>query len=86
MTSQEMEMMTQYFYEQDYSNCSDWSVLFSTSLDFTNAVLDKTNPMHEQAKTIYMNISGGNQEPAKIKLNPDWYKAVDDNFLNNPNK
>lgn len=86
MTSQEMDMMTQYFYEQDYSNCSDWSVLFSTSLDFTNAVLDKNNPMHEQAKTIYMNISGGNQEPDKVKLNPDWYKAVDDNFLNNPNK
>lgn len=86
MTYEQMELMTEYFQEQDYSNCKDWSVLFSNSLDFTNAVLDKSNPMHEQAKTIYMNITGGNKETVTPKLNPDWYKAVDDNFLNNPNK
>ncbi len=86
MTYEQMDLMTEYYQEQDYSNCKDWSVLFSNSLDFTNAVLDKSNPMHEQAKTIYMNISGGNQEPSIIKLNADWFKAVNDNFLNNPNK
>ena len=55
MTSQEMEMMTQYFYEQDYSNCSDWSVLFSSHKDFCYALHHTNHVMHEHAKTIKRN-------------------------------
>jgi len=55
MTSQEMEMMTQYYYEQDYSNCSDWSVLFSSHKDFCYALHHTNHIMHEHAKTIKAN-------------------------------
>jgi hypothetical protein len=55
MTSQEMEMMTQYYYEQDYSNCSDWSVLFSSHKDFCYALHHTNHIMHEHAKTIKRN-------------------------------
>ena len=55
MTSQEMEMMTQYYYEQDYSNCSDWSVLFSSHKDFCYALHHTNHVMHEHAKTIKAN-------------------------------
>lgn len=55
MTSQEMDMMTQYYYEQDYSNCSDWSVLFSSHKDFCYALHHTNHIMHEHAKTIKRN-------------------------------
>lgn len=55
MTSQEMDMMTQYYYEQDYSNCSDWSVLFSSHKDFCYALHHTNHIMHEHAKTIKAN-------------------------------
>lgn len=50
-----MDMMTQYYYEQDYSNCSDWSVLFSSHKDFCYALHHTNHIMHEHAKTIKRN-------------------------------
>ena len=55
MTYQEEEMMTQYFQEQDYSNVSDWSVLFSSHKDFCYALHSTNHIMHEHAKTIKRN-------------------------------
>jgi hypothetical protein len=55
MTSQDMDMMTQYYYEQDYSNCSDWSVLFSSHKDFCYALNHTNHVMHKHAKTIKVN-------------------------------
>lgn len=48
----EEQNMTQYFQEQDYSNVSDWSVLFSTHQDFCNALHHTNHVMHKQAKQI----------------------------------
>lgn len=48
----EEQNMTQYFQEQDYSNVSDWSVLFSDHKSFCNALHHTNHVMHKQAKQI----------------------------------
>ena len=83
MTSQEMDMMTQYYYEQDYSNCSDWSVLFSSHKDFCYALHHTNHIMHEHAKTIkrnkYRNLNFNNSFDAGTQ------RSVDNYYSNMPN-
>lgn len=83
MTSQEMEMMTQYFYEQDYSNCSDWSVLFSSHKDFCYALHHTNHVMHEHAKTIKAN------KDRNLNFNNSFdagtQRSIDNYYANMPN-
>lgn len=83
MTSQEMDMMTQYYYEQDYSNCSDWSVLFSSHKDFCYALHHTNHIMHEHAKTIKAN------KDRNLNFNNSFdagtQRSVDNYYSNMPN-
>lgn len=82
MTSQEIDMMTQYYYEQDYSNCKDWSVLFSLHKDFCYALHHTNHVMHEQAKTIKAN------KDRNLNLNNSFdagtQRSVDSYYSNMP--
>ncbi len=83
MTSQEMDMMTQYYYEQDYSNCSDWSVLFSSHKDFCYALHHTNHIMHEHAKTIKRN------KDRNLNFNNSFdvgtQRSIDNHYSNMPN-
>lgn len=83
MTSQEMDMMTQYYYEQDYSNCSDWSVLFSSHKDFCYALHHTNHIMHEHAKTIKRN------KDRNLNFNNSFdagtQRSIDNYYSNMPN-
>jgi len=53
-STQEQEMY-EYYKSLDYSQCSDWSVLFSSHKDFCNALHHTLHPFHNEAQTIKAN-------------------------------
>lgn len=53
-STQEQEMY-EYHKSLDYSNCKDWSVLFSTHNDYLRAIKDMSHYFHKEAQQIWNN-------------------------------
>ena len=60
----------EYYKSLDYSKCKDWSVLFSTHIEYVNALNKMSHPFHKEAVIIKNNrfpngmFPTGNNEPS----------------------
>ena len=81
----EEQEMTQYFQEQDYSNVSDWSVLFSTHQDFCNALHHTNHVMHKQAKQIKANKDRNKNIVDFGTFDGRTQESIDNYYANMPN-
>lgn len=81
-STQEQEMY-EYHKSLDYSNCKDWSVLFSSHKDFCNALHHTLHPFHNEAKTIKRN------KDRNLNFNNSFdagtQRSIDNYYANMPN-